>query len=129
MYKKETSFVYSDAELPRAQAQMSQVGRVAGGELASLLRRARPLTVLISQRNRGGLRAWGSQALRPDVVVDVTCGDDAAKAVRVCARGNQMYGWPVLCVVMGANHAYARIEAAAKAVHAPNVEVLVVEGR
>lgn len=89
----------------------------------------RPLTILISQRNRGGLRAWSDAGIRPDVVVDVRCGDDAADAVRCCARGNQMYGWPVLCVVMGANHAYARIEAAAKATRASGVQVLVVEGR
>lgn len=129
MYKSSVGFVHSHAVYGDRMRGMDGVGRVAMEDLPRALSRFRRLTVLISQRNRGGLNGWPRMGFSPDIVVVVEHGDEVAEAVRICSRGNQMYGWPVLCLVMGATHAYARIEAAAKAARGSGVQVLVVEGR
>lgn len=129
MYKKTEGSVYRNAVSAGSVRASGNVGRVSCEELSAVLAGYRPVTILISQRNRGGLRAWPPSGLFPDVVLTLNHGDEVAEAVRICARGNQMYGWPVVCVVMGAAHAYARIEAAVKAVPSDEVQVLVVEGR
>lgn len=129
MYKRSLGFVHRNAVCGHGMQGAGGVDRVAADELPHALSRFRRLTVLISQRNRGGLNAWPRLEVSPDIVLAVNHGDEVAEAVRICARGNQMYGWPVLCLVMGATHAYARIEAAAKAAHGSDVQVLVVEGR
>lgn len=94
-----------------------------------MLMRFRPLTVLISQRNRGGLGGWPPGLLKPDVVVNVPNGDGAAQAVSLCIKAKMAHGWPLLCVVMGASHAFARIHSAARAEYGSGVYVVVVEGR
>lgn len=129
MYRRLSASVHRNGVSEDVRLLAGHVGRVSCAELSSTLRRFRRLTVLISQRNRGGLATWSASGLSPDIVVTLNHGDEVADAVRICVRGNQMYGWPVLCVVMGASHAYARIEAAAKAASGSDVQVLVVEGR
>lgn len=108
--------------------QRTNVTHVPTGALPDMLAKFRPLTVLISQQNRGGLRAWQPQLFTPDVVVCVPNGDSVAEAVALCVRANAAHGWPLLCVVMGASHAFARINAAARAAYAQGVYVVVVEG-
>lgn len=109
--------------------QRTNVARVSTGSFPEMMERFRPLTVLISQRNRGGLGAWPPQQFSPDIVVCVPNGDGAAEAVARCVEVKMRHGWPLLCVVMGASHAFARVNAAARAAYAQGVYVVVVEGR
>ena len=98
-------------------------------ELPDFLRCFRPVTVLISQRHRGGLGAWPSSALRPDLCVAVASGDEAAEAVSLCISSKAKHQWPLVCVVMGAFHASQRVQAAARMGYAQGVYVIVVAGR
>lgn len=107
----------------------TQVTRVSCADLASTMASFQRLTIVVAQRDRGGLRTWPPHMFRPDLVVTVNHGDEVARAVALCARANQDHGWPVLCVVMGAAHACARIDAAARASYGADVQVVVVEGR
>lgn len=110
-------------------AGRSAVARIPASRLAAFSESLRPLTILISQLNRGGLQPWMQQQFRPDIVLSVLSGDDVARAVHTCAAQGARYGWPVVCIVMGASHAYARIEVAARKVYGANLHVIVVEGR
>lgn len=129
MYKMAPSSVHSNTPLAHRAPTGTSVTRISCAELACTMASFRRLTVLVAQRDRGGLSTWPSHMFRPDVVVTVNHGDEAAQAVAICAQANHTHGWPVLCVVMGAAHASARIDAAARTSYGSDVQVVVVEGR
>lgn len=129
MYKMAPCSVHSNTPLTPRSLTGTAVTRISCAELEATMARFRRLTVLVAQRDRGGLTTWPAHMFRPDVVVTVNHGDEVARAVAICARANHDHGWPVLCVVMGAAHACARIDAAARASYGSDVQVVVVEGR
>lgn len=111
------------------RARTSGVGRVCPNQVAPLLSQFSPLLVVVSQRNRGGLVQGTGRWGRPDILVQVDCGDDAAAAISTIASVQRIIGWPVVVMVVGASHAFARIDAAARARAEDGLHVFVVEGR
>lgn len=129
MYKMAPDSVHSHTSLAHRTKTGTSITRISCAELEATMARFGRLTILVAQRDRGGLSTWPSHMFRPDVVVTVNHGDEAARAVAICAAANHTHGWPVLCVVMGAAHASDRIAAAARTSYGSDVQVVIVEGR
>lgn len=89
----------------------------------------RPLTIVVSQRNRGGLRTWPAIAMSADLWVCLASGDDVARAVGEIARLGAEFGWPVQLVVSGSLHARRRIESSSYRFGSAGLRVAIVAGR
>lgn len=117
-----------ELSVSRAQDLYAPVRTMAPEDLGALARSFGPLVVVVAQRNRGGLKAWPSLGVCPDLWISVSSGDEVARCVEILCEAYQDYLWPVLVLVSGASHARRRIERARYRYDARGVVVAIASG-